>query len=37
MIDDTQDVIEAFNQGPGTAILHTSTEQTINELEKLLK
>ena len=37
LIDDTLDVIEAFNQGPGTAILHTSTEQTITELKKLLK
>jgi hypothetical protein len=37
LIDDTLDVIEAFNQGTGTAILHTSVEQTIVELEKLLK
>jgi hypothetical protein len=37
LIDDTADVIESFNERTGKAILHTSVEQTIIELEKLLK
>jgi hypothetical protein len=36
LIDDTLDVIEAFNQGPGTAILHKDVNDTINALESLL-
>jgi hypothetical protein len=36
LIDDTLDVIEAFNQGTGTAILHKEVNDTINALESLL-
>jgi hypothetical protein len=36
LIDDTLDVIEAFNQGTGTAILHKDVNDTINALESLL-
>jgi hypothetical protein len=36
LIDDTLDVIESFNQGPGTAILHKDVNDTIKQLESLL-
>jgi hypothetical protein len=36
LIDDTLDVIEEFNQGPGTAILHKDVNETIKTLESLL-
>jgi len=36
LIDDTLDVIEAFNQGSGTAILHENVNDTINALESLI-
>jgi hypothetical protein len=36
LIDDTADVIEEFNQGPGKAILHKDVNETIKALESLL-
>ena len=36
LIDDTLDVIEEFNQGPGKAILHKNVNETIKALESLL-
>lgn len=36
LIDDTQDVVEEFNQYGGKAILHRNVETTIKELEILL-
>lgn len=36
LIDDTPDVIESFNLGTGTAILHKNVDDTIKELESLL-
>jgi len=35
LIDDHPDTIEEWNAGGGTGILHTSTEDTINQLQKL--
>jgi FMN phosphatase YigB (HAD superfamily) len=36
LIDDTPDVIEAFNEGPGVGILHKDVDVTIKTLETLL-
>ena len=36
LIDDTEDVVEEFNQYGGKAILHKSAEKTIEALETLL-
>jgi FMN phosphatase YigB (HAD superfamily) len=35
LIDDRSDTIEEWNAGRGIGILHTSTENTINQLQKL--
>jgi hypothetical protein len=36
LIDDTLDVIESFNEGPGVAILHKDVNVTIQELQSIL-
>ena len=36
LIDDTPDVIHAFNQAGGSGILHKSFEKTQNEIEKCI-
>jgi hypothetical protein len=36
LIDDTPDVIEAFNKGPGVGILHKDLDVTLETLEILL-
>jgi len=36
LIDDTEDVVEEFNQYGGKAILHRSAEETIKQLEDIL-
>lgn len=36
LIDDTLDVIEGFNEGTGTAILHKTVDETIKTLDSLL-
>jgi hypothetical protein len=36
LVDDTEDVIVAFNEAGGIGILHKNVDETINRLKELL-